>query len=502
MKSIKKNYLYNSLFQLLMLIVPIITTPYLARIIGAEGIGVYTYYYSIASYFVLIIKLGIDNYGNRAIAENKNNNLSLNGIFSELYIFQALIGVIVSIVYFVFVLFFSQELSYGLLFYLIVFGACIDINWVLYGLEEFRKISIRNLIVKAASTILIFCLIKSNNDIFLYCLILVVSNTVSFALAWPIVLKRIKFVKIDTKNIIRHLKPNLMLFLTVLSVNIYKTMDKIMLGAMMSNKMDVGFYETSERIINIPSILVVSLGTVMMPRISNMIALKDESYKTKIFSSIVFSMIISSSLAFGIMGVSKEFVPIFYGAGFEKNQILYLILLPCCIFMGFSNVIRTQYLLPNHRDTSFLISGIVAACINLILNFFFIPQWGAVGAAVATLVSEITGCICQSFDASKELNLRKYVLYSAYIVTAAIIMFFVIYFPSYSFCDHLLVKMLLKICIGAFIFSALVMLMFFRAYRKKDMDIVNLVTKIKINKVFETIVEHTKSVHLFVGGKK
>lgn len=479
MNSIKKNYIYNTLLQILLLIVPIITTPYLTRVIGAEGLGVYSYYFSIASYFVIFIKLGIDNYGNRTIAEHKNNQLELNTSFSELIYLQFFLGGIIVTIYIVYAFCFSSDRKYVLLFLVLVLSSCFDITWYLSGMEEFKSISIRNAVIKLLNTTLIFLLIKEENDVFKYCLILILGSLVSQIIAWPLVLKTTKLVKVHIKGIIKHLKPNLLLFLTVISVSIFKIMDKIMLGLMTSGKMEVGFYESSERIIHIPSILVVSLGTVMMPRISNMIALHDNSYKKIFFTSIMFSMAISSSITFGIMGISKEFVPFFYGAGFERNELLFLILLPCCPFMAFANVIRTQYLLPNHRDKDFLISGILAASVNLIANFIMIPMWGSVGAAIATLLAEIIGCIYQAFVVAKELDIKKYIKYSIWFVFLGIIMFICIYFMHFTFCQSLILQIVTKIIMGTLIYVMGSIIIIYILSKESDEEVYFFIYSIK-----------------------
>ena len=232
---------------------------------------------------------------------------------------------------------------------------------------------------------------------------------------------------------------------------------------------------------------MVSLGTVMMPRITNMIASKDKNYKNSIFISMILSIMIASSMSFGIMGVSREFVPMYYGPGFEKCIVLYLILLPCCLFMAFATVIRTQYLLPNHRDKTLLFASISGAVVNLIINFILIPILGSVGAAIATLVSEIVVCIWQVVAVLGELNIKKYLFYSIQFVILGLIMFVCIFFLNITLIDNIVVQVIIKVIIGAIVYIVGSIGIFAIAKKKNDAEMIDV-----INKIITTISKKKK----------
>lgn len=479
MSSVKKNYLYNSTLQIFMTIVPLITTPYISRVIGAEGNGTYSFYYSIASYYMLFIKLGIDNYGNREVAEHKKNPEELNRVFSELAYLQFSLGVAVCIVYCVYAEWWSQDSKYAFLFFLTVLATVLDVNWFLYGMEEFKVISIRNAAIKIASTAAIFLFVKNEEHIFLYCLILNLSTLICQIISWPLVFKRTRFVKVELKGILKHVKPNMILFMSLISVSIFKTMDKVMLGVMSPTKEEVGFYEYAERIIHIPNILINSLGTVMLPRVSSMIASNDDSYKKGIFTSMVFSMAIASSMSFGLMGISREFVPFFYGPGYDKIVSLYLILLPCCIFMSFATVIRTQHLLPFHRDKDLLIASILGAVFNLVVNWILIPRWGCVGAAVATLASEIIVCAYQVFVSWNELDIKRYLYHSIRFVLLGAVMFAFVYVPDLSFISSPVLQIAVKIILGMAVYIMGCFVIIKREEKKGEEDVLKLIGQVR-----------------------
>ena len=374
MSSIKKNFIYNTGYRLLLIIIPIITTPYISRVLGASGVGTYSYALSISNYFCVAIKLGLDNYGNRAIAEAKNDFNRLCETFSSIYYFQFALGILVTACYVWFSFYISSDTTLSLIFALTVIASCCDISWFLYGMELFKTIAIRSLAVKILNTICVFLFVRDCDDTLIYCFILVIGILVNQLCAWPIAMRIVRFRKVPIASVVRHLRPNLLLVLSVISVTIYKSMDKIMLGYCDPSKLQVGYYESVEKIINIPLLLVVSLGNVMMPRITNMISSQKGEYKNYIVLSCYYSLLIVSALSFGIMAVADEFVPLFYGPSFEACVPIFFVLFPSCIFIAFANVIRHQFLLPNHRDTQYILSEVVGMFVNLLVNILLIPR--------------------------------------------------------------------------------------------------------------------------------
>lgn len=451
MPSIKKNFIYNALYQILVLIIPLITTPYISRVLGAEGIGIYSYSYSIAQYYALFIMLGLNNYGNRTIARSRENKGALKQTFWSIYFMQFGLGLIVLAVYFSYAILFAKDHAAAIIMGVYVISCCFDINWFFFGMEKFKLTTLRNTSIKILTTILIFLAIKEEKDVYKYCLIMAAGTLISQLALWPHVRKLCGFYKPTWSEICVHIKPNLVLFLSVIAVSLFKIMDKIMLGVM-TDVEQVGFYESSERIISVPTALVTALGTVMLPRMSN---LKETGEKTEkiLYKSIVFAMLLSSSMSFGIMAVSKTFVPLFYGPGYEVCIQLYLILLPSCLFFAFGNVIRTQYLLPNEYDIVYVKSAFLGAGINLVINLFLIPDFGAAGAAVGTLFAEAFVCLYQSFKVRKQIKIKKYILRSIPCVFSGAIMFMVVFNLNIAISNGF-IKLLAEIFIGAIIYAA------------------------------------------------
>ena len=413
--------------------------------------------------------LGLNNYGNRAIAKARDNAVNLSKTFWSIYFLQFILGLLFNLFYLVYCIFLSENwlISFAMWFY--VLSATFDVNWAFFGLEKFKLTVIRNSVIKIISTILIFVLVKSSDDVFLYSTIMTVGLLASQLALWPYILKNIPFYVPRIKEIAVHIKPNLFLFITVIFVSIFKIMDKIMLG-IMTTTAQVGFYESSEKIIAIPTALITSLGTVMLPRMSNMVAKNEQSSNQLIYMSILFAMFVSSSLCFGIMAVSKEFVPIFYGPGYETCIDLFLILLSSCLFMAFANVIRTQYLLPHQMDTAYVISAILGAIVNLTINTLLIPVYGAVGAALGTLAAEAIVCFYQVYQVRKVQPILLYVSKSIPFILSGLIMFVILFNVSIPI-ESNIIQLVAKIVIGVAIYfiALFIQMILFRFFIKKNL---------------------------------
>lgn len=450
MNSVKKNFLYNSIYQLLLFLIPIITTPYVSRVLGTKGVGVYSFNNSIAYYFTIFTMLGLNNYGNREVARIRDDKKKLSKSFFSIYALQIICGIITNILYLIYSFFISNNTILSISLYPLVLAAIFDINWFYFGIENFRFTIIRNVIIKILTTISIFVFVNDNNDVAIYCLILSFGMLLSNLSLWTLLGKYVDFYIPSWNEIRIHIRPNLLLFVTVISVSLFKIMDKIMLGVITTSS-EVGLYESAEKIIAIPAAFVLSLGTVMLPRMSNIMVNNDKSKSLELIeNSIIFAMFLSTSFGFGIMGISKEFVPIFFGDGFEKCIYLLWILLPSSIFIAFANVIRTQYLLPIGDDRTYVISAIIGATINLIINYILIPKIGSIGAALGTLVSEASVCFYQTKNAKNALPIRNYITYTIPFFISGILMFCLLININLNVSSLLL--MISKVFIGGIIY--------------------------------------------------
>lgn len=463
--SVRVNFIYNTVYQISAIIVPLITTPYLARVLGAEQIGVFSYAFSVAYYFGLFAMLGVNNYGNRSIAQSRDDEKLRSRTFYGIYSFQLFSSIIMTLSYVLYVLLWGDDKTIGVLMIIYVISCGLDINWFFFGIEQFKLTTIRNVFIKLFSVVGIFVFVKKPSDVYMYGLIYVLSQLISQLILWITIKKYIIPCRIQIKDITCHIKPNLVLFIPVLAISLYKIMDKIMLGAMIS-KIEVGYYESCERIIQVPIALINSLGTVMLPRISNLIANNErEEGNRYLKKSLLFAMLLASSMGFGIMGVAREFVPLFYGEGFEKCVGIFQVLLPSCLFLAFANVIRTQYLIPNKMDKAYSVSIISGAVINLLINALLIPVLGAVGAGIGTLCAEASVCIVQCVFVRKELPIKKYFVDVLPFLFVGFLMYAIIFNISLKI-NSIFSVLCLKIIVGGAIYLFLIGV-YFSIFKRK-----------------------------------
>lgn len=452
-KKTLTNFLYNSAYRIFAILIPLITTPYVSRKLGAGGIGEYSYAYSVSSYFALFIKLGLENYGNRTIAFARGKGKDLSREFWSIYLFQLLMGVIANVIYLVYCFTLASSSAISLLISLYLISVGIDITWFFWGLEDFKLTVTRDFIIKIFTTVCIFVFVKNASDVWKYTLILSGGSFLSQALLWKSLRKYVHWSKPSWKEITKHIKPNLILFIPSIAVSFYKIMDKIMLG-LMSSTNEVGFYQSSERVLQVPMALVNALGTVMQPRMSNLISKEtNKEYLTSVMEkSIALALFLSTSIGFGIMTVVNEFVPIFYGHGFEKCGTLFLILLPSCMFLSFTNVFKSQYMIPNKLDKEYTVALFTGAIVNLIFNSLMIPSIASVGAAWSTLFAEMSVTIVITVMMSRSINVWRYYKVAIPFVVSGLVMFIVC--RGISFGSGTVVGFLIKIILGAITYLA------------------------------------------------
>lgn len=455
MKSVFKNYIYNILYQILLIILPLITAPYISRKLGATALGIYSYTNSIAYYFVSFCLLGMANHGSRSIAAVREDKDKLSKTFWELYFAQLLLSVISVTSYIAYCLFIVKEnKTIAILQLLYVISGMFDISWLFFGLEKFKITVLRNSLIKITTVILIFIFVKTPSDLGRYTIILSGGLLLSQLYLWSYVKKIVCICKISIKNSLKHLKPLIILYIPVLSYSIYKIMDKIMIG-LISTYFDVGIYQNAEKIVNIPMGLITALGTVMLPKISNLVASGDSNkINSYIEMSIKFMTIICSAFAFGLMGISDNFSIFYLGKEFANCGGIIKLLSISTFFVAWASVIRNEFLIPYHKDSIYLISTGAGAILNFFINFLMIPKLGAYGAAIGTIVAEASVMIIQCFMTRKNIHTFKYIIEYYTIVLFGVVMYIIVYGIG-RYLDINLYTILIQITIGVVIFTAL-----------------------------------------------
>ena len=461
-KSVAKNYIYNLIYQILVLILPVITTPYLSRVLGAEGIGIYSYTISIVTYFILFGSLGIAMYAQREIAYVQDNKEKRSKIFFFFFFLRTItLTIFVVIFYFTFAMTGEYCVYYRILI-LEIIGNILDISAFFQGMEEFKKIIKRNLIVKAISIISIFLFVKTADDINKYLLIYVLSTLVGNLSLWFYLPKYIKRISLKRLEITKHLKPTIVLFIPQIASQIYVVLDKTMIGILVEDKAEVGYYEQSQKIVKIILTLATSLGTVMLPRIASEFAKgKQEQIRKSILNSFNYIFLLSIPMMIGLVVITQDLIPWFLGEGFNKSIYITYAISPIMIMIGLSSVIGTQYLLPTKKQKQYTISVITGALVNLFLNFILIPHYLSIGAAIATVVAETSVTGVQFYFIRNDFKIKEILKMSLKYFIVAILMAIILLIVNnilfYKF--SVIIRMILDVTLGAIAYFGLLILL-------------------------------------------
>lgn len=393
------------MYQILLIIIPIVTIPIVSRALGPNGIGKYNFITSIASYFILFAGLGLANYGIREIALVKDDRDKLSKKFWELEVFNITFGIIVMLAYLI-LLIFVPEKKFFLIIGITVGAALLDITWFYSGIEEFKAITIVNIFVKITSFIAIVYFIKDNNHLSRYFFIQSLSIFFSNVTLWIFIFKYIYYVKVTIREAWTHFIPALHFFMGKVAIVLYTNLNKTLLGLLASITV-VGYYTNSMQVISIVVALLGTMDTVLLPRMSNLFINNNEDKMIELMNqSFNFQFFISIGALFGINLINNQFIPWFFGEDFLILKYTIPFLSPILILIPLGTSIVRQYLMPRNRIKQFNISVISTAIVSLILNIILIPFVGIWGTIIATLVSEFLVVVIRMRDLYKNTTFR------------------------------------------------------------------------------------------------
>lgn len=457
--SIKKNLAYQSFYEILQIILPLISSPYVSRVLGAEGLGIFSYTYSIAYYFQLFGMLGLKFYGNRTIARVRDDEQKLNETYSEILVLHLIFSGVSTAIYVIYSGLLAEYTFYSFLQIFMVAAALFDVSWLYFGLEQFKVTVTRNTVIKVASFAAIFVFVHQRSDLWKYILLMAMGQFAGNILLLGMAHRYVTFVKPELRKIWKHAKPMLILFVPVISTSIFKYMDKVMLGAF-GEKVELGYYENAEKILNIPLGIILSFGSVMLPKMSNLIANNEVKATNKyIGMSLKYMLCIAFAMAFGMAGVARIFAPVFWGSEFTPSGNLIALLSISLPFSTVANIVRNQDLIPNGKDREYSIAIIVGAVANLIINYTLIPSLQSVGVTIGTIISEILVCIVQMFMVEKGIHYKKYIINGCVFIIPGLVMYFVV-LKIGDVLGRSVLTLLVQVLVGAVIYGGIVLIYF------------------------------------------
>lgn len=445
-KSIKKNYIYNLTYQILTILTPLITAPYLSRVLGPSGVGTYSYIESVCSYFVLFATLGITTFGQREISYVQQDREKRSIIFWETNIIEFFASLL-SIVAYVMFSFTHSDWKLYIVLVFNLFAVIANISWFFQGLEEFGKIVLRNIIFKMINIVFIFVVIKSPEDIIWYLFGTSIFTFLNNASYWISIKKYVDFPGFNKLHPRRHYKTVLSLFLPTIAMQVYTVLDKTMIGVITNSSFENGYYEQALKISKIVLTVITSLGTVMIPRIGYHFERKENDIvKSYMYRGYRFVWFLGIPLFMGLIMVSNNFVPWFFGEGYDKVVPLIRILSFLILAIGINNVTGMQYLIPTKRQNVFTRTVVYGAVINFILNIFLITKFQSYGAAIASVAAETVIAIVQIWIVRKELSPWKIIKSGTHYYIAGFIMAIVLCFVGVHLSSSIINTMILVIC--------------------------------------------------------
>ena len=458
-KSIAKNYIYNLIYQMLTILLPLITTPYLSRVLGVEPIGIYGYTVSIVTYFILFGSLGIAMYGQREMAYLQKDKKGRTKAFWEIIIVRAISLTISMIIFYIAFGRTGEYVVYYRILLIQIFANMFDISWLFQGLEEFDKTVIRNMIVKLLCLVLVFTVVKQADDLWKYFIIYVGADLLGNMSLWLYMPKYLEKINIKSLELKKHIKPALALFLPQIAIQIYTVLDKTMIGAITNDMAEVGFYEQAQKVVRAMILVVSALGTVMSSRIASEYSKGNKEEINKCLKqSFNFAWFLGIPMMFGLIAVAKKFVPWYYGEGFEPVIEILIATSPIILSIGLNNVTGIQYLIQTGEEKIFTKSVVIGAILNVIFNFILIKVIGAVGAAISSVIAETAILMVQVKYIKNRINIKEIFILSLKCWISGIIMFACVFAIS-NILSVSILNTLIEVVIGAIIYIGILIIM-------------------------------------------
>ncbi len=407
-KNVKLNYIYNVAYQVLLLLMPLVVAPYLSRVLEPDGVGTASYVESVVAYFTLFATMGITTYGQREISYVQDDMEKRSQVFWNTKVLGFCTSAAATAVYVVFALLQKERSTLYLILTLNLVAVFFDITWFFQGLEEFGKTVTRNALFKLLQIAYIFLFVKTKEDLPLYVLGVGLFTALGNLSLWAYLPRYINRIDIRALRPFRDIKVVWSLFIPTIAIQIYTVLDKTMIGLITGSSFENGYYEQAIKIARMLLAVVTALGTVMVPRVGNLFG-KGEAFEVRrlMYRSYRFVWFLGIPLCFGVIMAAGNFVPWFFGPGYDKVVPLLQILSLLILAIGINNVTGIQYFIPTKRQNLFTYTVIIGACTNFVLNMILINRIQSIGAAIASVAAETVIAVVQLVIVRKELSPGK-----------------------------------------------------------------------------------------------
>lgn len=475
-KSVTENFIYNMLYQVLVTALPVLTTPYIARALGLHANGIHSYTEGIVTYFMLFGALGTSLYGTRKIAYERNNSQKMTQAAWEIIILRITL-LMATLGIFIVSLCFNNEYAYLYRIQIInILATAIDISWFFQGVEDFKKVTMRNMLVKGIYVICLFLFIKEPDDLQKYVFLIVGSSLFGNITMWFQLKKYlVKDALQKPLKIFVHLKGSVSLFIPQITNYVYALLDRSMLKWITDDTDNVGIYDQAQRLVRAVTAILQSIGYVMLARIANLSSENDKAnIKQYIRKSLNFTLFLAFPIMFGLMGTAEEFIPIFLGDEYLDVIPVLKVLSVLVLTMSLNSVIGVQLLISVGKEKKYAIATTTGAIVNVVVNLLLIPQCGVLGACVSSLLAEFVVFAISFTHAREYLELKQMLKDNLLPFVTSFIMYFVVILVR-NINVTVFIRLIIEIVIGATFYFVIM-------YVSKN-EILNLIISKVIRKV-------------------
>ena len=457
--SIGKNYILNTLYQILALILPLITAPYAARVFGADGNGVYSFTQSIVSVFIIFASLGTLTYGQRTIAQHRDDIETYSNLFWEIEILSVFTTMMTLVGWGILIMISSENRIYFIAFTFELIAVAFDISWLFAGLEQFPHIVFRNLVIKLIGVFSLFTFVKVKSDLVLYITLIAITKLFGNLSMWVKIRSFILKPDFIHINPFRHFRNTINYFIPTIAASIYSYLDKTMIGLITKDSFENGYYYQATRFIQIAYTAIISLNTVMSSRLSYLFQKgRRQEIEDKLETALAYILTVGIPISLGIVGIADGFIPWFLGDGYDKTVSLIYVLSPMVVILSMHNFLSAQYLVPSGQRVRSTKGVIIGAIINFLCNLAFIPFLKSIGAAIATIIAESSICAIYLYMSKEYVSLKMIGKYLPKQLISASLMLLIISCISLTGL-HGFILTFIQIIIGALSYFILLLLL-------------------------------------------
>lgn len=410
MVKLVKNYIYNILYAILAIIIPLITAPYLTRMLGSNALGIYGYVNSIILMLSQLIMVGTYEYSIRQIAYVRDNKERLDETFWNLSSIRFVLASIGTVIYFLWIFVIGKYTIFFLVYYTYLLSCFIDCTWLFIGMEDMKWAVTRNVITKVIAFLCIFLFLKSKDDLIIYFLIQGGAALISSFLAYIKLFKYVNRPRYILCNFKKTVHDSFLLFLPSIAASLYLQCDKVMIELITGNSCEVAFYDYAEKLVMIPITAITCLNSVIMPRMANQFKKGNKNYIQNMVSTVAnIEMLFACPLTMLMITIANKAIPWYLGAEFSNVAINLQIISLIIITNSLTGISGNQYFTATNQVKKIFFAQSVTAIENIVLNAIMIPIYGSKGTAIATVFSCITCALIQYYFLLKQIRIAGFV---------------------------------------------------------------------------------------------